>query len=147
LLGFAVCGTLIYYSQGSGALIQPVTALWLAAVPLMDMLATMGLRLSEGHNPMRADRRHLHHLLVDVGFSVTTARRLILLYALTLTALGIALMSTAEYLSFALCLAVFAGHCLFVLRLRNVLIERASLGGETDAEPTQAVLQREESAV
>ena len=71
MLGFLVCAVLVYFSQAPQMLVKPVTCLWLVAVPLMDMLATMAIRLREGHHPMRADRRHLHHMLQDLGLGRT----------------------------------------------------------------------------
>ncbi|MAL96516.1 MAG: undecaprenyl-phosphate alpha-N-acetylglucosaminyl 1-phosphate transferase [Haliea sp.] len=123
-LGFVVCATLVYFSQGPGALIHPVTALWLITVPLMDMLATMAVRLREGHHPMRADRRHLHHLLVDLGLSVGGARRAIVAHATAMAVAGILLMRLPDYVSLALYLAVFAAHCVFAIQTRRALQAR-----------------------
>jgi UDP-GlcNAc:undecaprenyl-phosphate/decaprenyl-phosphate GlcNAc-1-phosphate transferase len=119
LLGFVVCGLLIYLSQGENPLIPPVTALWLIAVPLMDMLATMLLRLREGHHPMRPDRRHLHHILQDMGYDLALTRGIIIGYALVLSGLGLLLMSLPEFVSMYLYLAVFCSHCAFVLHSRR----------------------------
>lgn len=119
LLGFIVCGLLIYLSQGGNRLIPPVTALWLVAVPLMDMLATMLLRLREGHHLMRPDRRHLHHILQDMGFDLTLTRGIIIGHASVLCGLGLLLMSLPEFTSMYLYLAVFCGHCAFVLHSRR----------------------------
>lgn len=124
LLGFIVCALLIYLSQGDSRLIPPVTALWLVAVPLMDMLATMLLRLREGHHPMWPDRRHLHHLLQDMGASAVAARYIITGYAVALAILGLGLVQLPEFVSMYLYLAVFGGHCAFVLRSRrSVLVD------------------------
>jgi len=119
LLGFTVCGLLIYLSQGADRLIPPVTALWLVAVPLMDMLATMMVRLREGHHPMRPDRRHLHHILQDMGCDLALTRGIIIGYALVLSGLGLLLMPLPEYVSMYVYLAVFCGHCAFVLHSRR----------------------------
>jgi len=118
LLGFIVCGMLIYLSQGDNRLIPPVTALWLIAVPLMDMLATMLLRVCEGCHPMRPDRRHLHHMLQDMGLGGVATRYIIGIYGLVLAILGLSLMQLPEFVSMYLYLAVFGGHCAFVLRSR-----------------------------
>ena len=55
-LGFLVTASLVFFSQGENALIEPVTALWLVTVPLMDMLATMLRRAKHGRKLMEADR-------------------------------------------------------------------------------------------
>lgn len=38
-------------------------------VPLFDTLRVFVLRLSNGQSPFRADNRHLHHSLLQLGFS------------------------------------------------------------------------------
>ncbi|MCW1889685.1 hypothetical protein OK016_10460 [Vibrio chagasii] len=38
--------------------IRPVTALWLIAVPLIDMMAIMIRRIRKGHSPFKPDREH-----------------------------------------------------------------------------------------
>ena len=53
-MGFFVTASLVYFSQGNNALIEPVTALWLVTVPLMDMLATMLRRAKHGRKLMEA---------------------------------------------------------------------------------------------
>ncbi|REL34883.1 UDP-N-acetylglucosamine--undecaprenyl-phosphate N-acetylglucosaminephosphotransferase [Thalassotalea euphylliae] len=51
------------------AAFRPVTALWLIAIPLMDMLAIMVRRVRRGDSPFKADNGHIHHILLANGFS------------------------------------------------------------------------------
>lgn len=46
---------------------RPVTALWLIAVPLMDMAAIMIRRVRRGDSPFKPDREHLHHIFQRLG--------------------------------------------------------------------------------
>ncbi|MTD26403.1 UDP-N-acetylglucosamine--undecaprenyl-phosphate N-acetylglucosaminephosphotransferase [Erwinia sorbitola] len=69
LIGFTVIWLLIIASQGEKAVMRPVTALWLIALPLMDMLRVMVSRLRRRCSPFRPDREHLHHILMRAGFS------------------------------------------------------------------------------
>jgi len=39
------------------------------ALPVVDTLRVMRLRLLQGKSPMNADRQHVHHLLFDSGYS------------------------------------------------------------------------------
>ncbi|MBS6057116.1 MAG: UDP-N-acetylglucosamine--undecaprenyl-phosphate N-acetylglucosaminephosphotransferase [Mixta calida] len=64
LIGFTVIWLLIVATQGDDAVMQPVTALWLIAVPLMDMLRVMIARIRRGDSPFKPDREHLHHVLL-----------------------------------------------------------------------------------
>lgn len=115
-LGFLVTASLVYFSQGERALIKPVTALWLVAVPLMDMLATMLRRYRRGHSLMKADRSHLHHTLMDMGMGKRQALVVIVAYAIACALIGLVLGGIPEYLSLLCYILLFCGHCLFVVR-------------------------------
>jgi UDP-GlcNAc:undecaprenyl-phosphate GlcNAc-1-phosphate transferase len=46
---------------------HPVTALWLIAIPLLDMASLIYQRKRQGKSPMMPDRQHLHHLVQRAG--------------------------------------------------------------------------------
>ncbi len=77
-LGLLLAWLLIRLSQGNNAVMTPVTALWLVAMPLFDTVSVMLRRLLKGHSPFVADRQHLHHLLQAAGYSVFQATSIIL---------------------------------------------------------------------
>uniref|UniRef100_UPI0040481460 UDP-N-acetylglucosamine--undecaprenyl-phosphate N-acetylglucosaminephosphotransferase n=1 Tax=Shewanella baltica TaxID=62322 RepID=UPI0040481460 len=69
-IGFTVIWLLIVASQGERVTaIRPVTALWLIALPLMDMVCIMIRRIRKGQSPFKPDREHLHHICQRVGLS------------------------------------------------------------------------------
>lgn len=69
-IGFTVIWLLIVASQGERATaIRPVTALWLIALPLMDMVCIMIRRIRKGQSPFKPDREHLHHICQRLGLS------------------------------------------------------------------------------
>jgi UDP-GlcNAc:undecaprenyl-phosphate/decaprenyl-phosphate GlcNAc-1-phosphate transferase len=68
-LGFGVVWVVIEASQGEAAVMSPVTALWIFAVPLIDTVAIMFRRMLKGQSPFLADRGHLHHIFLRAGFS------------------------------------------------------------------------------
>lgn len=88
LIGFTTIWLLVISSQGSLPAITPVTALWIIAIPLMDMVAIMLRRLRNGTNPLSPDRKHIHHLIMRTGMSPRQAFYLITLVALLLAAIG-----------------------------------------------------------
>jgi len=114
-LGFLVTASLVYFSQGENALILPVTALWLVTVPLMDMIATMLRRWRKGHKLMDADRSHMHHTLMSMGFSPRLTLAIMAGYAMLCAFIGIALEGGQESISLLLYTLLFAGHCSFVV--------------------------------
>lgn len=115
-LGFLVTASLVYLSQGENALINPVTALWLVTLPLMDMLATMLRRAKAGRKLMEADRSHLHHSLMDMGLSPRQTLVILVIYATASAVIGLLLEGLPEYVSLCCYFLVFFGHCLFVLK-------------------------------
>lgn len=47
LIGFTVIWLIILATQGTTSILHPVTALWIIAVPLMDMIRVMISRVDE----------------------------------------------------------------------------------------------------
>ena len=69
LIGFTIIWILLLSTQGKGHPMNPVTALWIIAVPLIDMVAIIYRRLRKGKSPFRPDRLHVHHLMVRAGLT------------------------------------------------------------------------------
>jgi len=96
MIGFTVIWILLDASQGEYRPLRPVTALWLIAIPLMDMVAIMYRRLRKGQSPFTADRQHIHHLIMRAGFTSRQAFVLITLAAAILAGIGM----LGEFFSF-----------------------------------------------
>ena len=69
LIGFLLAWSLIFLSDQRVGRLAPVDVLWCVALPVMDTLAVMYRRFRLGRSPFKSDRQHLHHLLVDAGYS------------------------------------------------------------------------------
>lgn len=89
LIGFTVIWILLETTQGKSHPISPVTALWIIAIPLMDMVAIMYRRLRKGMSPFSPDRQHIHHLIMRAGFTSRQAFVLITLAAALLAGIGV----------------------------------------------------------
>ncbi len=111
LIGFVLAWSLIHLSQRDHAL-APADVLWCVALPVMDTLAVMYQRMRRGGSPFRADRQHLHHLLLDAGLSPRKALGLIVAAAGMLAALGYALRDLPEALSVAVFLSLLIAYVL-----------------------------------
>lgn len=70
LLGLLLAWYSIRLAGNNNSPLRPITAVWILAVPLLDMGAVMFLRIIQKKSPFAADRQHLHYILVDAGFSV-----------------------------------------------------------------------------
>ncbi|WP_049048044.1 UDP-N-acetylglucosamine--undecaprenyl-phosphate N-acetylglucosaminephosphotransferase [Aeromonas hydrophila] len=110
LIGFTVIWVLLQGTQGPRAQMYPVTALWLIAVPLTDMISIMVRRVRKGHSPFKPDREHLHHICLRAGLSSHQALCFICFLAGMCAATGILLesMNVPELLSLVFFLTFFA---------------------------------------
>lgn len=70
ILGMLIAWYSIKLGGDANSLIKPMTAVWILAVPLLDMGGVMLLRLSQRKSPFHADQQHLHHVLLHAGYSV-----------------------------------------------------------------------------
>ncbi len=104
LLGFVICAFVIRFSQEGRAIIQPVFALWLVAIPLMDMLVTFFRRLRHRQSPFHPDLTHVHHIFMRAGFTRHATLAVIMLASSLLAVIGFMLEKAAApaWVSFAL---------------------------------------------
>jgi UDP-GlcNAc:undecaprenyl-phosphate GlcNAc-1-phosphate transferase len=80
LLGYTIAYIAFRLTQNPVHPISPILAPYFIAIPVIDCLVLMLRRWRNGQSPVHADRNHIHHLLLDAGFSVTqTVRFLVLL--------------------------------------------------------------------
>ncbi len=89
LIGFTMIWILLLSTQGKGHPMNPVTALWIIAIPLIDMVAIIYRRLRKGKSPFRPDRLHIHHLMVRAGLTHRQAFLLITFVAACCAGFGI----------------------------------------------------------
>lgn len=88
-IGLSVIWLLTLGSQGENPAFRPVTALWIIAVPLMDMTAIIVRRILKGSSPFKPDRDHLHHIFIRAGFSAREALVIIVSIAIGYAGIGI----------------------------------------------------------
>ncbi len=68
LLGFAVGVLSLRATQSSNSVVSAATPILLLALPILDTLSVMVQRVSEGRSPFSADKNHIHHKLLALGF-------------------------------------------------------------------------------
>ncbi|ASI89235.1 UDP-N-acetylglucosamine--undecaprenyl-phosphate N-acetylglucosaminephosphotransferase [Vibrio mediterranei] len=141
MIGFTVIWLLLSASQDSNEpLMRPVTALWLIALPLMDMTAIMIRRVRRGDSPFKPDREHLHHICQRLGLSSRQTLVAICLLASLLTGFGIygEVKQISEPIMFYSFIACFVGYALclsYVWRITRFV--RTKLGKEQVVEATE----------
>lgn len=116
MLGLSVGALALLATQGETCALSAALPLLLLGLPIMDTLTVMLTRIRAGRSPFSADRNHLHHRLLNLGFEHHEAVFLIYLLQVTLVLL-------AWFLRFELdseiivAFGVFAGGLLWILQL------------------------------
>ena len=68
LLGFSIGVLSIRATQSASSEISATIPVLLLALPILDTLSVMVQRVSEGRSPFSADKNHIHHKLLAMGF-------------------------------------------------------------------------------
>lgn len=124
MIGFTVIWLLIGASQAEGnPIIRPVTALWLIAVPLMDMVSIMIRRVKQGKSPFKPDRDHLHHICQRLGLSSLQTLGLICFISSVFAGIGILgeIFLLPEYIMFYSFIAAFIGYLVILVNHCKVI--------------------------
>ncbi len=88
-IGLLLAWFFISLSQGDKPSLSAVSAGWIFGLPLLDISAVMTRRLFEGRSPFTAGRDHIHHLLIDHGYSVNKTLSIIVVLHLLFVSLGL----------------------------------------------------------
>lgn len=94
-LGFSMSLIVIHLTQNSAyfaahfgndiqSTLPAPMALWVLAMPFIDFLTVSLRRIMSGHSPMRADRKHLHHILSGKRAGLSKRNTLVCLVAVML---------------------------------------------------------------
>ncbi|GGA78403.1 undecaprenyl-phosphate alpha-N-acetylglucosaminyl 1-phosphate transferase [Neiella marina] len=88
-LGLSVVFLMISGSQGEQVAFNPVTALWLTAIPLMDLATVTARRIYKRSPIFNADKEHLHHVLMRAGFTRKQILLLVMSSSLLFAVIGV----------------------------------------------------------
>lgn len=89
LMGLTVIWLITYSTQGEQGILSPITAVWIIAIPLMDMFCVMLRRVKSGYSPLKASRDHLHHILIFNGLTNLQTTLTILVLSIVFSFIGI----------------------------------------------------------
>ena len=130
IIGFIVSVLAIQYVQlnvfnfGANSLYKnaPVVAIVLLVVPIFDTLRVFSLRILKGKSPFKADRLHLHHLMIDNGLShVATS---FILYFVTVLFTAVTYLLRSFYTNTQLSFSVLATFILYLIGCQFLEIRR-----------------------
>jgi len=126
-LGFVLAFMSILMTQGDRAVMSPVCALLILAVPITDTVIVMTKRIVRGQSPFKADQYHMHHIFLRFGLDKNVAVKIILLVSALLG--GFTLLepgySIPEYALFGIYVGYFLVY--FISSFFIVFTMRASL--------------------
>ncbi len=122
-------------------LVVPVVTLAILVIPLFDTLRVFAIRILQGRSPLSADRNHIHHLLLSLGFSATQ----IVLILVSFNMVVIGLVYQFQFVKGELLLALLLGTCVGLSSLIASRVRKKTLGlvsqsfaaGNTDDEHIQ----------
>lgn len=111
LLGLLLAWYSIALSGRPGAPLDPIEAVWIIGVPLLDMGSVMLLRMSQKRSPFFGDRQHMHYVLLDSGYSVNQVVGMMSAasFAFGLAALAAREAAVPEAVLFAAFLVIWVG--------------------------------------
>lgn len=115
--------TAVYLLLGAVSILSGAklaTAILVMGVPMVDGIFTFFRRIFEGHSPFWHDKKHLHHLLLKLGFG---QRRIALFYWLIsaiLGAISLTLTSAAKAFAIIMLMVVVGGGILFLHLTLNI---------------------------
>ncbi len=130
-IGFLLATMSIQCVFKSYAIISFAVPLLILGLPLFDAVFAMLRRISKGQSPMKADRGHLHHRLIDMGFS--QKQTVFILYAIS-GVLGITAVVLAESTALR---AILILICVLVFILIEGMILNTGENEETKEKPDE----------
>ncbi|MCM2351392.1 MAG: undecaprenyl/decaprenyl-phosphate alpha-N-acetylglucosaminyl 1-phosphate transferase [Bacteriovoracaceae bacterium] len=97
----------------------PVVTIGILIIPLFDTLRVFASRMLQGKSPFAADRNHLHHLIIDLGFTHVQATSLLIIFNLCIVVFVFNMQKVRSELTLTLVLALCFMGSYFLTRERN----------------------------
>lgn len=110
-LGFSAVALALLVMQQDTLPVSPVLPLLLFGLPILDTMTVVGARTLHGRPILKADRSHLHHQFLRLGFKHYEV--VAIMYGLQAIIVGLAYL--LRYSADVLLLAVYAGYCATVI--------------------------------
>jgi len=123
VLGFSLAYLSIALTQPEDSAIPPAAALLVLAVPITDTLTLMSKRAIKGNNPFRADRYHLHHIILRYGFNQENVVRTIIGLSVILSAIAVTgvIFKVPDWILFLVFALYFISYVIISFFIPNLL--------------------------
>lgn len=90
------------------------TAILVMGIPMIDGIFTITRRVLSGHSPFLHDRKHLHHLLLELGYSQRAIALFYWVFSAILGALALVLSSQGKLFAIIILVIIVGGEILFL---------------------------------
>ncbi|MCL2413794.1 MAG: undecaprenyl/decaprenyl-phosphate alpha-N-acetylglucosaminyl 1-phosphate transferase [Bacteroidales bacterium] len=134
LLGLSIAVTTIIFWEANADKSLPLTfvgapaiTLAIIIVPVFDMARVFAYRIIRGLSPFSADRNHIHHRIVDMGF--THLQTSLIILGLNMLAIAVALLLDLFLGPLWIIAAISALTFLFVLAMNKVYKKKKKMMG------------------
>ncbi len=133
ILGFSLVFLSISITQKEHSLVYPTAPLLILAVPIVDALTVIINRIKEGKNPVRADKNHLHHIIMESGFNEKNATKVILLLSAILSSFGVfgTIFKIPNFYLFSLFSIYCIAYFITLSRLKEMRVYKVKLMKKT----------------
>jgi len=119
-IGFMAVFLAIYLTQNVNQTLNPALPLLLLGLPILDTLSVMVRRLRAGRSPFSPDKTHIHHRLMQYGFSHAEAVGSIYLIQGLYLASALKFRYSSDLLVIGTYLTISATLLLFLLGLQKL---------------------------
>lgn len=132
LIGFLLVWLCIRLTQYGEHSYPPALMLWIVALPLMDALHVMMNRKVRGVSPFKADRRHIHHICLRLGYTSLQVTCMLSVISFAIGIMGIVIhqQGGSEPLLFGGMVMMLMLYTCVVCALKKKLLHRKSVSDQ-----------------
>ena len=133
----------------------PAVAIGIMILPLFDTLRVFTMRAMRGRSPMSPDRNHIHHLLIDFGFSHMKATGILVLVNTVFIVMALNLQQIGSFNLIALILFLamtLTGVLFYLVRQKRIASKSGqrmpatvNVNGDSQTATSETLLKREMS--
>ncbi len=98
----------------------PAIAISILIFPLFDTLRVFTVRILKGRSPLSPDRHHIHHMLIDAGFTHTNASLILVMVNAIYILLAMTFQALGPFILLTLVLSSCIGLTLYLRRLVRI---------------------------
>ncbi len=118
-LGFSLAISAILLTQGQGK-INPMVPVVILGIPIFDTVRVLIIRIKNKRHPFKADKTHLHHLMIRSGIPQNRVVKIIWILSSLMTSLAFVLFQYDSWLMLLILCIVIASIGVFIENLRII---------------------------